>query len=927
MPRSPDGPRSAQLAPSQSDRACTPRAPALARLLLERFRGQVLLARFEEEGTIRTRTALHPAFGASMGLRLLAVVVLSSACAGIARAQAVDDPRSRARLAWDAPEPGTLSGPAVGYELRTATTPPSADLDAWWAAASPRPGVPAPTDPGTPQNVQLTGLTPGATVYAALRAVDGSGLLSRPILVTSWTPPGDPILQGISPTRVTAAGPQDFLIRGVGLDGVTAVTFRSVSGGRVAASVVGLEADGSLRVSADPAGLGDGAVTVDADAGGTVDHLYGWIEVALETTADTEPPAAVGDLAASVTGAGSVRLAWTAPADPTPEGTGAAVHYEVRRIAAGPEAFAWESGVTVATGDPGAAGSPVANAVSGLAAGSTQTFAVRTGDAAGNLSAVSNLATVVLPAPDTLPPAPVTDLGASVLGPGSVRLTWTAPADSTPTGAGTVAVYDLRRLGGEPGSWSFASGVPLGTDPPGAPGTPQSVTVTDLPPGSAQAFALTSLDRAGNTSALSNVVEVLLPEPPDTTAPAAVTDLGAALQADGQALLTWTAPADDRGSAAAYLVYRWDGDPGSPSLDAATLLSAPPAPAAPGSPESWLAGEVAAGTAATFALCSVDAAGNVSPLSGPATLDRTGEDVTPPAAPGEFAASPFSASSIQLRWLAPGGDGMAGRADHYELRRAMNPDPASSWWEGATGEVLKGTPKWPGKQEFVNLSGLDRAVTQAFALRAVDEAGLASPWVIATVAASVTGGRHPAAAPPPPPDTLSASVEVGGVRLVWNAVAAPEVECYRVYRSAEGGKPALVATVDVTRSSWLDAAAGPGVLRYAVSTMDADENESRLGAWVEVVMAPGARVAPDGAGWRLSLPDRAEASNPAPPRMTVYDVQGRLVAALEPGRSGGAWEARWDGRSRNGVRVAGGIFFVRIVEGNRVAVRKLLVRR
>ncbi len=707
--------------------------------------------RTEEEGTIRTCTALHPGIKVSTALRLLAALLLTGAFSDVARAQVVDDPRGRVRLLWTAPEPGAVSGPAVSYALRTATTPPGSDLDAWWAAASPRVGLPAPAAPGTPQSYQLTGLTPGVTVYAALRAADAGGLLSGPIVVTSWTPSETPILQGVSPTRVSAAGPREFLIRGLGLGEVTEVTFRSEGGGAVSVTPVGLDADGALRVDADLAPLGNGRVTVDALDPEVADHLYGWIEVDLGAVLDSDPPDPVSDLSATLTDLGSIRLAWTAPADPTPSGPGSAVHYEIRRVAGPAGSFSWDSGAVTAAGDPGAAGSPNVTAVGGLPAGSTQTFAVRTADAAGNLSPLSNLATVTLPAADTLPPAPVSDLSADVLGPKSVRLTWTAPADSTLTGTAAVAVYDLRRLGGGPGAWSYASGTPVGTDPPGAPGTPQSLLVEDLPAGSAQAFALTSVDRVGNTSALSNRVEVLLPVPPDSTAPAPVADLDAALQPDGGALLTWTAPDDDRGASSVYLFYRWDGEVSALSLDAATPLTGAPTPAEPGSAESWTVGPVAAGASATFALCSADAAGNTSPLSNRVTVDRTGEDVVPPAAPADFSASPFGGSSIQLRWLAPGDDGMAGRADHYELRQAANPDPASPWWDGATGTVLKGAPKWPGKQEFTNLSGLDGKVAQGFALRAVDEAGQASPWVVAVLEASAAGGRKSAASPPRPP--------------------------------------------------------------------------------------------------------------------------------------------------------------------------------
>jgi subtilisin family serine protease len=102
-------------------------------------------------------------------------------------------------------------------------------------------------------------------------------------------------------------------------------------------------------------------------------------------------PAAVADLRADSAGATSVRLAWTAPADPGGAGLAA---YELR-VAAAP--IATESDFAAATvvpglAAPGSPGAAEAFTVGGLAGRTTYWFALRATDARGNPGALSNSA-------------------------------------------------------------------------------------------------------------------------------------------------------------------------------------------------------------------------------------------------------------------------------------------------------------------------------------------------------------------------------------------------------------------------------------------------------------------------------------------------------------------------------------------------------
>jgi hypothetical protein len=68
-----------------------------------------------------------------------------------------------------------------------------------------------------------------------------------------------------------------------------------------------------------------------------------------------------------------------------------------------------------------------------------------------------------------------------------------------------------------------------------------------------------------------------------------------------------------------------------------------------------------------------------------------------------------------------------------------------------------------------------------------------------------------------------------------------------------------------------------------------------------------------------------EAPGSAPFRAGIFDLRGRVVAELASGpRTPGTQRLLWDGRDARGLRVAAGVYFLRVDGGDRLWTRKLV---
>jgi len=297
---------------------------------------------------------------------------------------------------------------------------------------------------------------------------------------------------------------------------------------------------------------------------------YGEVEdytvVLSAPTADTESPSAPANLSVANVTVNSVNLSWTASTD---------------NVAV--------TGYDVFIGSTFYANVTSTNTtVSGLSSATTYSFYVVAKDAAGNVSASSNVATATTLTPlDTQAPSAPTNLSASNITQTTVDLSWTASTDNI-----GVVGYDVYV-----GASLFATV------------SATNATVSGLSPATPYSFSVIAKDAAGNVSASSNVATATTLTPPDTQAPSAPTNLSASNVAQTTLDLSWTASTDNVG------VVGYDVYIGTTLLGTVTGTGA----AVTG---------LSAATTYSFSVKAKDAAGNISATSNTVTVTTLSNTVT-----------------------------------------------------------------------------------------------------------------------------------------------------------------------------------------------------------------------------------------------------------------------------------------------------------
>ena len=227
--------------------------------------------------------------------------------------------------------------------------------------------------------------------------------------------------------------------------------------------------------------------------------------------------------------------------------------------------------------------------VSGLACGTSYSFAVDTFDAAGNHSApesATGSTSGCVPA-DTTPPSTPTGLTTTGATPTSVSLEWEAATDNI-----AVASYGVYRNG------SKVADAVLTTH-----------TVTGLACGTSYTFAVDAADAAGNRSGQTALTaSTAACPPPDTSPPSTPTGLTTSGATQTSVSLDWDAATDNIG-VVSYGVYRGETKVADAVLTANTVTG------------------LACGTSYSFAVDAADAAGN---RSAQASVTASTSDCSPP---------------------------------------------------------------------------------------------------------------------------------------------------------------------------------------------------------------------------------------------------------------------------------------------------------
>lgn len=214
--------------------------------------------------------------------------------------------------------------------------------------------------------------------------------------------------------------------------------------------------------------------------------------------------------------------------------------------------------------------------------------------------------------------------------PNSITLSWTTPGDDSLLG--TASEFDLRYSTSPITGANFGSAARWTAMPtPAASGTRQTVTVSGLTPATTYFFAIKTGDEVPNWAGLSNVFSRATLAAPDNTRPAAVGTLAVTALTDTTATLAWNATGDDSltGTAASYDIRYSTAPITLANWGAASQVTGEPAPAAPGSLQTYQVRGLARQTQYYFAIRVADDAGNPSAVSN--VPSATTLDTMPPA--------------------------------------------------------------------------------------------------------------------------------------------------------------------------------------------------------------------------------------------------------------------------------------------------------
>ncbi len=623
----------------------------------------------------------------------------------------------RVNLGWTAPGDNGTQGTAAAYDIRYANTPIVTSGD--FASAIPVTGEPAPAAPGTAQAFTLMGVPAEATLYFAIKTQDEvpnfSGLSNVPSLVT---PPVTPAAVTTLAAGTTTANSVQLNWNATGDDGLIGVA--TAYDLRYRTSPIVSEADFAVatQVVGEPAPLSPGTPQSFNVTGLSTDTLYyfalkvldeaggtsGLSNVVSRSTADSSPPAAVTNLAATPGGyAYTLRMANVLASSGfldvhVPQ---RAVDLDLATLWSTPgRSVAQQEFITLDLGTVHSIGRVRLRSRSDLASLFPKDFHFQVSMDGVNFVTLDSESDFVAsvatwytfdftPGSGRYLKLLITEAAAYTNGlfyaqlaemevysavdlTTQATLTWTAPGDNGTVG--TAALYDLRFSMSPITVGNFDSATPLTGEPAPQPaGSAETFIASGLPGETPLYFALKTADDGGLLSGLSNVPQVTMPP----ILPGTVTNLAVGTSSATSVQLTWTATGDDGsvGTADVYDVrYRTSPIVSDADFAAATQATGEPAPLPAGSPEVFTVTSLSPDTLYYFALKVRDEVGGTSLLSN--VVSRSTSDGASPAAITDLSGVPGG-----YTYMVRGASAFAASSelDPHVKGRAVDQDPNTLW--------------------------------------------------------------------------------------------------------------------------------------------------------------------------------------------------------------------------------------------------------
>ena len=176
--------------------------------------------------------------------------------------------------------------------------------------------------------------------------------------------------------------------------------------------------------------------------------------------------------------------------------------------------------------------------------------------------------------------------------------------------------------------------------------------------------------------------------------------------------------------------------------------------------------------------------------------------------------------------------------------------------------------------------------------------------------------------------------DMSGALVEWEIGPDGTACLVRLWREAEPGTRAALAewtSVGSGEIQYLDSTAPQGEASYWLQVIDGKGQEQWYGPVSLAAATLPARLAlapnaPNPFNPRTTI--RYSLPQATPVRLSIYDLQGRLVRGLvNESRPAGEWSAEWDGRDDSGRAVASGSYVVRLVTDQGVRSSKVTLAK
>ncbi|MBI5777891.1 MAG: Ig-like domain repeat protein [Planctomycetes bacterium] len=615
-----------------------------------------------------------------------------------------------------------------------------------------------------------TGLAPSTAYCYFVRAYDAAGNFSNPsvtatattLTLPDTTPPSVPI--GLAATAVSPS--QINLSWNASTDNVGVTGYKLYRNGALISTISSIYSYSDTGLAAS---TGYRYTVAAYDAAGNVSAFSNMATATTLAPPDITAPTTPVSLTAVAVSPNQINLAW----NPSKDNVGV-VGYKIYRNATCITSVAAASYINVR-----------------LAPSTTYSYTVAAYDAAGNISAFSNIAaaTTLAPPDITAPTVPVS-LTAVAVSHNQINLAWKSSTDNV-----GVAGYKVYRNGALLLQLSATS-----------------YSNTGLAASTTYSYSVAAYDAAGNTSAQCSPVSANTWPPPDTAPPSVPAGLVAAPISVSHINLFWKVSTDNVG-VAGYRIYR-------NGAFIASVLSI-----------TYSDAGLAASTTYSYTVAAYDAAGNVSAHSNLASaITLTPPDTTPPSVPTGLNALAVSTSQINLTWSAS-TDNLA--MGGYKVYR------------NGTYIISVGAASYSD-------AGLFPSTTYSYAVAAYDAAGNISAH--SNLASATTLTPPDTSAPSIPTGLIATTVSSNQIDIIWNAPTDNvAVVGYKVYRNG-----ALCSTLYATNYSDTGLTSAT-TYNYTVAAYDATGNTSAYSnmAVATTLPAPGAQVpfqivlSPTATGWEI----------------------------------------------------------------------------